>query len=133
MGRHPCYQRGRRHQSPVLERPGDRAQGTGRAAGLALRYTGRAVSITALGEDGAALVTESISAEVTGAEEFEVSLSPLHLASLLNGISGRVVIGLAGSLPDSPRPLMINGTGTCPFRAMLAPIRKAAAPAEPRR
>lgn len=100
---------------------------------VTLRYTGRAVSLTVLGETGQPLVTESMSAEVTGAEEFEVSFSALHLASLLSGITGQVVIGLAGSLPESPRPLMINGAGADPFKAMLAPIPKAPVPAKPRR
>ena len=40
--------------------------------------------------------------------------SPLLLASLLSGVG--VVFGLAGSLPDRPKPLMIHHWGPTPSR-----------------
>jgi DNA polymerase-3 subunit beta len=122
-----------RELATVLERMGkvtarNRAS-SGAHSAVDLRYAGHAVTVSALQEDGTLSATESLPAEATGAEEFEVRLNPDHLASLLAGIIGQVVIGLTGVLPDSPGTAMINATGNDPFTAVLVTMKKASAPA----
>jgi DNA polymerase III subunit beta len=105
--------------------------GAGSYGAVDLRYAGSVLTCTAIGEDGAPAAAESLPAWATGAGQFEVRLSPDHLASLLTGIHGQVVIGLTGELPDNPGTATVNAAGSDPFRAVFVTMKKASAPAAP--
>jgi DNA polymerase-3 subunit beta len=122
-----------RELTTVLDRMGKRTArhraSSGAWGAVDLRYADHAVSVTALDGDGTLSATESLPAETTGAEEFEVRLNPGYLASLLAGIDGQVVIGLTGVLPDNPGAAMINAAGNDPFAGALVTMKKATASA----
>ncbi len=91
---------------------------------VALAYAGNTVTVRALALDGEARASEALPADAGGAAEFEVRFNAPYLGSMLRGIDGSAVIGLAGDLLCQPKAATINAAGTGTFTAVVMPVRK---------
>jgi DNA polymerase-3 subunit beta len=110
----------------VVERMGkvsEKRRGTGYTP-VALAYAGNTVTVRALTADDEARASEMLPAEAEGAAEFEVRFNSPYLSSMLQGIDGKAVIGLAGDLLRSPKAATISAANTDTFSALVVPFKK---------
>lgn len=111
----------------VVERMGkvsEKIPGTGDTT-VALAYAPSTVTVRALALDETVRASEALPAKARGAGEFEVRFNAPHLASVLRGVDGQAVIGLAGDdLLYRPKQATINPACTSTFKAVLMPVRK---------
>jgi DNA polymerase III subunit beta len=91
---------------------------------VALVYAGNAVTVQALTLDDEVRASETLPAGAEGATEFEVRFNSAYLASMLRGINGKAVIGLAGDLPRAQKAATINAAAADTFTALVVPYRR---------
>jgi DNA polymerase III subunit beta len=81
------------------------------------------LEITGQGDSGQVTSTRHVAANADYLEGFTVGFNPEYLASMLDGFTGEVLIGLAGE-HGNPRPAVIRSADAAdPFTAVVVPQR----------